>query len=103
MSSGLTGGKVIQMWRIRPGPWILARTTFSPTAIILLGEPLRPLAALPPAPRSPVGFSKLIERESRPVSIRAGVSNGNTGNALVRRAWSRCEGRKAGPHDHAAG
>src|SRR5262245_60184045 len=62
MTSGSAGGKVIQMCRIIPGPSISASTTRSPGSITRYGAPLRPPAAAPPAPRAPVGFSKLIDR-----------------------------------------
>ena len=64
MTSGGAGGIVIQMWRIVPGPSMSASTTDSPARTRMLGAPLRPPCAEPPAPRAPVGFSKVTARLS---------------------------------------
>jgi hypothetical protein len=50
----------------------------SPGATIRCGAPLRPRCAVPPLPRASVGFSKLIERESKRVSMRAGSPNASS-------------------------
>src|SRR5688572_632306 len=49
-----------------------ARTTRSPGSRRRLRAPLRPPWAVPPAPRAPVGFSKVAARESRLVSTTSG-------------------------------
>ena len=55
---------------------MLHNWTVSPGLICCCGAPLRPtpkwLAALPPSPGAPVGFSNEIEREIKPVSRRYG-------------------------------
>ncbi|MFO1500999.1 MAG: hypothetical protein U1G07_21850 [Verrucomicrobiota bacterium] len=65
---------VIHKCRIVPGPLISHSSTVSPGLISRAGAPLRPgpslLAALPPAPGSPEGFSNEIDREISPVSKR---------------------------------
>ena len=43
------------------------------------GEPFRPFAAVPPRPRSPPGFSQLIDRLSIAVSMCAGSSKRSPG------------------------
>ena len=73
MTCGGAGGNVIQMWRTVPGPSMSASTTFSPGASTFDGAPLRPPCAVPPAPRAPVGFSKVAARESSVRSIREGI------------------------------
>jgi hypothetical protein len=56
---------VIQMRRTMPGVFFAsASTTLSPALMGMVGEPLRPPAACPPRPRSPVGFSGLAQRVS---------------------------------------
>lgn len=64
-----------------PGPSISQRPTVSPGSIRRLGAPLRPipraLAALPPWPGAPVGFSKEIERDRKPVWSRYGSRTGS--------------------------
>ncbi len=72
MRSGRITGIVTQMWRITPGPSRSASTTDSPGCRVLLGAPLRPPWAVPPAPRAPVGFSKVAARESIVGSMKAG-------------------------------
>ena len=58
---------VIQMWLIAPGPDISASVAVSPAFSVKQGLPLRDgprwLAAMPPLPGSPVGFSQLMVRE----------------------------------------
>lgn len=49
-----------------------ASTTRSPAPITRLGAPLRPLAVVPPAPRAPAGFSKVMARDSRDESMNDG-------------------------------
>ena len=73
MRSGRAGGTVSQMWRTTPGPSRSASTTRSPGSMRRFGAPLRPPWAVPPAPRAPVGFSKVAARESRLVSMNAGL------------------------------
>ena len=75
MTSGRAGGNVIQMCRIVPGPSMSASSTVSPAFSCLEGAPLRPPWAVPPAPRAPVGFSKVIARESSERSMREGSSS----------------------------
>src|SRR2546426_1122423 len=58
------------MCRTRPGPEMSASAIRSFGATMRCGAPLRPRCAVPPLPRAPVGFSKLIARES---SARPGV------------------------------
>lgn len=58
---------VIQMCRMQPGPVISARVAVAPTGMLRRqGLPLRlgpsSLAAMPPLPGSPVGFSALTAR-----------------------------------------
>jgi hypothetical protein len=70
-------GPVIQMCRIVPGPSMSQSWTSWPALSVMEGAPLRPtpslLAALPPCPGAPVGFSKQIDRETRPASSGYGV------------------------------
>jgi len=49
---------------MRPGPAISTKVSFSPGTIKRAGAPLRAFAAVPPRPRSPRGFSQLIDRLS---------------------------------------
>src|SRR4029079_15188570 len=72
MCSGSAGGTVHQMWRIVPGPSMSASTACAPGPSSCDGAPLRPSNVLPPAPRSPVGFSKRIDRLSSVGSRREG-------------------------------
>jgi hypothetical protein len=59
---------VIQKCVRHPAPSNDASVTFSPGRISFHGAPLRPSAAVPPAPRAPVGFSKVAARDSCPRS-----------------------------------
>src|SRR5262249_41216681 len=71
-SSGGIGDAVSHTCRTRPGPAMSASAIRSPGATMRCGAPFRPRCAVPPRPGAPVGFSKLIARESRRVSMRAG-------------------------------
>src|SRR4051812_36987918 len=62
--SGGAPGKVIQMWRIVAGPSTSAIVIVSPCLMMRCGMPLRPLATVPPPPRSPVMFSNVMARLS---------------------------------------
>src|SRR2546423_2673271 len=81
------------MWATRPAPEMSARITRSPGPRMRFGAPLRPPAAVPPAPRAPVGFSNVYDR----VSCR---SRRSAGSKVVTR--SRVEGQlqpRTGPVD----
>jgi hypothetical protein len=72
---------------------------------VLAGDPLRPtpsaLAAIPPWPGIPVGFSKEIDRERRPGSSRYGSLI--TFNFMVSKDWhERAAKTKKPPADTSA-
>ena len=86
---GIAGGIVSHRWRSRPGPLISASVIVSPGAMIRDGDPFRPSAAMPPRPRSPPGFSKLMERLSSAVAICARIVK------HVHQAFLRCDAASA--------